>query len=137
MKKLNDLECPGCGRVEKDVFTETVDGKETISGQNGEIVSAVCDQCGAELKKVLPRLNIGGKASEGEGSDSTDNGEDSGVDDSAGSLVGKRLFTLVNPITGDTLTPIVKSARVIQMGSGQAIDMLCKAERGVMPNKLN
>lgn len=137
MKKLNDLKCPQCGEVEKDVFTETCDGREVVKGSDGEAVTAVCNQCGAELRKLLPHLNIGGKVSESKDSDCTGGEEDSGIGGFAKSLIGKRLPTLTNPVTGHTLTSIVQSARVVQAGPIQAIDISCKAELGVMPNKLN
>ena len=129
MRKLNDLKCPGCGKTKKDVFTETMDGREIVEGPDGEVVTAVCDQCGTELRKVLAHFNIGGKATRG---------QQECPDCSPESLVGTSFPPINNPITGDTLTLVVKSVKSVEeRGPFRVLDCSCEMKRGFMPNKLN
>lgn len=130
MKKLNDLKCSGCGTVEKDVFTEIIDGKVVVRGRAGEDVVALCKQCGSELRTALVRFGIGSNRGDAPTEKAIKPPE-------AADFVGMS-FPVRHPITGDpAVVRIDNLGLTTEVGGVKCFDGKGSIHTVIPPERLN
>jgi len=137
MKKLNDLQCPQCGGVEKDVFAERVDGKVIKKGQEDQDVEAICQDCGQQLQLALVRFGIG-SGMYGDANTATGHVHDV-AKSIAENIIGMPLpVPMRHPITGGPAELFIQTAELVaDHGCMKAFNCTAGVRMVIPPESLN